>query len=99
MHPDKLAMAEEQQGSAEVWSCVTCGRSASGDYCSHCGEKRRLSHDFSLRHVFAEAMEGFFHLDSKIFLSLKTLVLHPGRMTQEFFLGRKKPYMTPLQLF
>src|SRR6266704_1941709 len=99
MQTDKPAMVDEQQSSAESWSCVTCGRSASGDYCSHCGEKRRQGHDFSLRHVFAEAMEGFFHLDSKIFLSLRMLVLHPGRLTSEFFLGRKKPYMPPLQLF
>ena len=31
-------------------------------------------HDFSLKHVLAEAAEAFFHVDSKIFLTLKTLV-------------------------
>ncbi len=50
-------------------------------------------------HVLAEAAEAFFHIDSKIFLSLRTLIRRPGRLTAEFFMGRRKPYMSPLQLF
>jgi len=47
----------------------------------------------------AEAVEAFFHIDSKMFLTLKTLVTTPGKLTSEFFLGRRKPYMSPLQTF
>ncbi len=47
----------------------------------------------------AEAAEAFFHVDSKIFLTLKLLVTSPGQLTTEFFLGRRKPYMSPLQTF
>jgi hypothetical protein len=50
-------------------------------------------------HVLAEAAEAFFHIDSKIFRTLKTLVAKPGKLTSEFFLGRRKPYMSPLQTF
>jgi Protein of unknown function (DUF3667) len=82
-----------------VWTCVTCAQDASGDFCAHCGEKRRGDHDFSLQHVLAEAAEAFFHVDSKIFLTLKVLVTKPGKLTAEFFLGRRKPYMSPLQTF
>ena len=78
---------------------MTCGQDAQGNFCAHCGEKRRADHDFSLRHVLAEAAEAFFHVDSKIFLTLKTLVTKPGKLTSEFFLGRRKPYMSPLQTF
>jgi hypothetical protein len=81
------------------WVCVTCGRHATGHFCAHCGEKRREDHDFSLRRLLAEAGEAFFHVDSKIFLTLKTLVTKPGKLTVEFFLGRRKPYMSPLQTF
>ena len=79
--------------------CVTCGREAQGKFCAQCGEKRRDNYDFSLRHVLAEAAEAFFHVDSKIFLTLRTLVTKPGKLTSEFFLGRRKPYMSPLQTF
>ena len=49
--------------------------------------------------MMAEAAEAFFHIDSKMFLTLKTLVTRPGKLTSEFFLGRRKPYMSPLQTF
>jgi Protein of unknown function (DUF3667) len=82
-----------------AWTCLTCGQEASGNFCAHCGEKRRADHDFSLRHVVADAAEAFFHIDSKIFLTLKTLITVPGKLTADFFLGRRKPYMSPLQTF
>jgi Protein of unknown function (DUF3667) len=89
----------ENSTSGDSWTCITCGREASGNFCAHCGEKRSGDHDFSLAHVLAEAAEAFFHVDSKIFVTLKTLVLRPGKLTAEFFLGRRKPYMSPLQTF
>lgn len=81
------------------WTCVTCGQDAAENFCAHCGEKRRSDHDFSLRHVLAEAAEAFFHVDSKVFLTLKTLIKKPGKLTEEFFHGKRKPYMSPLQTF
>lgn len=78
---------------------MTCGHEATENFCAHCGEKQLANHDFSLGHVFAEAAEAFFHVDSKVFLTLKTLVTKPGQLTTEFFLGRRKPYMSPLQTF
>ena len=97
---DKPLAADSQKGTVEsCWTCVTCGHEAQGSFCACCGEKRRGDHDFSLRHVLAEAAEAFFHVDSKIFLTLRTLVTRPGKLTSEFFLGRRKPYMSPLQTF
>ena len=81
------------------WTCATCGLHAEDNYCAHCGEKRHTDHDFSLRHVLAEAAEAFFHVDSKIFGTLKILVTKPGELPAEFFRGRRKPYMSPLQTF
>src|SRR5947209_1108276 len=92
-------MDSSQSRPEPEWACVTCGQKAPGNFCSHCGEKQRQDHDFSLGHVLSEAIEAFFHLDSKVFLTLKRLVLRPGQLTSEFFLGRRKPYMSPLQTF
>ena len=91
---------ESRQSAQEVtWTCVTCGQEAHGNFCPNCGEKRHDGHDFSLKHVLAEAVEAFFHVDSKIFLTLKTLITKPGKLTSDFFLGRRRPYMSPLQTF
>ncbi|MGZ4858865.1 MAG: DUF3667 domain-containing protein [Candidatus Angelobacter sp.] len=92
--------SEPSKGTYDTtWICMTCGQEAHGNFCAHCGEKRRDDHDFSLRHVLAEAAEAFFHVDSKIFLTLKTLTTLSGKLTAEFFLGRRKLYMSPLQTF
>jgi Protein of unknown function (DUF3667) len=91
---------QSKQGIGDpIWTCVTCGHGAAGNFCARCGEKRRQGHDFSLGHVLAEAAEAFFHVDAKVFLTLKVLVTRPGQLTSEFFLGRRKPYMSPLQTF
>src|SRR6476646_4244621 len=93
------AAAPENSATNAPWTCMTCGQEAHENFCSHCGEKRHEDHDFSLTHVLAEAAEVFFHVDSKIFLTLKILVTTPGRLTADFLLGRRKPYMSPLQTF
>jgi hypothetical protein len=82
-----------------TWTCVTCSHANTDAFCSHCGEKRHDGHQSSLRHMLSETLEAFFHLDSKIFLSLRTLLTKPGQLTAEYFRGRRKPYMAPLQLF
>ncbi|MGZ5443311.1 MAG: DUF3667 domain-containing protein [Thermoanaerobaculia bacterium] len=40
-----------------------------------------------------------FHLDSKLFRTLRDLVMRPGELTAEYFAGRKKRYIAPLRLF
>jgi hypothetical protein len=96
----KSPVTESGQDTAKAkWRCMTCGQEATRSFCSNCGEKRLESHDFSLKHMFAEASEAFFHVDSKIFLTFKVLLTKPGRLTSDFFAGRRKPYMSPLQTF
>jgi hypothetical protein len=96
---ESLTVASNQSSYDDRWVCMTCGQEAHENFCAHCGEKRCEVHDFSLKHVLAEAMEAFFHVDSKIFLTLRTLVVRPGKLTADFFLGRRKPFMSPLQTF
>jgi Protein of unknown function (DUF3667) len=80
-------------------ACKTCGTTHTTAYCSHCGEKRISTHDYSLAHFAEHAFEVFTHFDFKFFRSLKTVVLHPGRLTKEYLEGRRKPYVGPVQLF
>lgn len=97
--PEPLTSESNKVAYDITWVCMTCGQEAHENFCAHCGEKRHEDHDFSLKHVLAEAAEAFFHVDSKIFLTLKTLVTKPGKLSADFFLGRRKPYMSPLQTF
>ncbi|MFI5337080.1 MAG: DUF3667 domain-containing protein [Opitutales bacterium] len=79
--------------------CATCNQPLGGKYCAHCGEKRVEPGDHTLigfcRHVFV----AFAHADGKIFLTLRYLLLRPGRLTADYVRGRRKPYIPPLELF
>ena len=65
--------------------------------CSQCGQKptdgRTTMHD--LLHEFVHTL---FHLDGKLFWTLKHLFV-PGKLTTEFFKGHHKRYAHPVQLF
>lgn len=70
-----------------------------GAYCRACGEKRRETHDYSLRHYFGETIELVTHLDSKVVRSVGWLVARPGFLSAEYFKGRRIRYVAPLRFF
>ncbi len=80
-------------------TCPSCGHSIEEHFCTNCGEKRTDLHDFSMKHLAAESIEGLTHFDNKFFRSLKLLITKPGLLTQYHFAGRRVPYMKPVQLF
>lgn len=79
--------------------CPSCGHNIEEYFCTNCGEKKTALHDFSLKHLAAESIEGLTHFDNKFFRSLKLLITKPGMLTSYYFAGRRVPYMKPLQLF
>ena len=70
-----------------------------GKFCSYCGEKRVEPDDHAFVRIFGHLMEAFTHADGKIFLTLRTLIAHPGQLTADYVLGRRKLYIPALQLF
>jgi hypothetical protein len=70
-----------------------------GKYCHECGEKPPDSHDLTLKHFFEHGLHELTHFDSKIFRTLKTLILDPGMLTADYLAGRRKRYVEPLRLF
>jgi hypothetical protein len=80
-------------------ACTNCGNDLADVYCARCGEKQPSHHDLTLGHFLHEAVHELVHLDSKLFRTLYELMLKPGRLTAEYFAGRKKRYIAPIRLF
>jgi hypothetical protein len=94
------ADAVSEQATAEAAAgCTNCGSPNAAVFCAQCGEKQPAHHDVTVRHFFAEILEELFHLDSKLFYTLRTLVTRPGALTVDYFAGRKTRSITPLRLF
>ena len=80
-------------------ACRNCGTALAGDYCHSCGEARPHEHEFQWRHFLHDVVHEFLHLDGKIFRTLWLLIRRPGFLTQEYWDGRRTPYIRPLRLY
>jgi hypothetical protein len=78
--------------------CTNCG-GASSEYCVRCGERQPGHHDLSAAHFAHDVVHEFVHLDSKLFRTLRDIVIKPGFLSEEYFAGRKSRYIAPLRLF
>ncbi len=68
------------------------------NFCPVCGQKNHET-KIPLRHFFEEFIEHTFHLDSKIFITLKALIFSPGKLSIEYNNGKRVKYFTPLRLY
>ena len=80
-------------------ACPNCGAEVGGRFCSNCGERQIADVDYSLRHFLGEAFNILTSVESNLFRSFATLIVRPGKLTAEYFRGRRKSYLKPLQLF
>jgi hypothetical protein len=78
--------------------CSNCGTSLSGEYCVACGQ-RHEPHIHSMAHFAGEAFESITHADSRLWRTLWFLLAKPGRLTREFFDGRRATYLPPFRLY
>lgn len=77
--------------------CENCGEALRGEYCHACGQH---AHNplRSLKHAIEDVFESFWHLDGRVFRTLREL-LSPGRVAINYLAGRRVRYVPPLRLF
>ncbi len=80
-------------------TCKTCGTEFSGNYCNNCGEKVIHPEDRKFKHFFGEFVNAITFADNKLWRTLKTMLISPGKLSNEFVEGRRKHYMKPVSIF
>jgi hypothetical protein len=78
--------------------CFNCTTPLQGGWCYHCGQ-RGADYHRSIRHLAWEALEDFFHADSRLWHTLPRLVVNPAKLTREFVAGRRASQVPPLRLY
>jgi hypothetical protein len=78
--------------------CANCGTALAGEYCAACGQ-RHEPHVHTLTHFAGEAFESITHADSRLWRTLGYLLTKPGRLTREFFDGKRARYLPPFRLY
>ncbi|MEQ1511946.1 MAG: DUF3667 domain-containing protein [Lysobacteraceae bacterium] len=77
--------------------CENCASVLQGGYCHVCGQRAHSPlHHFG--HAIEEVFESFWHLDGRIFSTLRDLFV-PGRVAAGYLAGHRVRYVAPLRLF
>lgn len=78
-------------------ACENCQTVLQGHYCHLCGQS---AHNpvRSFAHAVEEVFESFWHLDGRIFRTLRDLLV-PGRLANAYLDGKRVRYIPPLRLF
>lgn len=82
-----------EKGSA----CQNCATMLQGGYCHVCGQH---AHNplRSFRHAVEDVFESFWHVDGRIFRTLRDLMV-PGKVSREYLDGHRVRYIAPLRLY
>lgn len=77
--------------------CENCDATLQGEFCHQCGQSihNPVRH---AGHALEEVFESFWHLDGRVFRTLRDLLV-PGRTAIEYLAGHRQRYMPPLRLF
>lgn len=91
-------MGDHSEG-IESKCCSNCGAlmSEKDAFCSACGQKH-ISGKLTIGELLRDAFEAVFNFEAKGYKTLFHLFV-PGRLTNEFFKGKHKSYISPLRLF
>lgn len=89
-------MTERHHQNAHV-ACENCSTALQGGYCHVCGQRAHNPlHSFS--HAVEEVFESLWHLDGRIFRTMRDLLV-PGRVAANYLAGHRVRYIAPLRIF
>lgn len=77
--------------------CENCSTALQGAYCHLCGQSEH-NPTRHLGHAIEEVFESFWHLDGRIFRTLRDLFV-PGRIAERYLSGKRMCYVAPMRLF
>jgi hypothetical protein len=83
---------------ATVQYCKSCGISATGNFCSNCGQSYGVKR-ITLKGLLHDAFHFFTHLEKGFGYTVKRLVTAPGTMQREYIEGDRNRYQKPFSLF
>ncbi|HEY0503575.1 MAG TPA: DUF3667 domain-containing protein [Lysobacter sp.] len=78
-------------------NCENCATPLQGHYCHACGQSLH-SPTRHFGHAVEEVFESFWHLDGRVFRTLRDLMV-PGRVACNYLAGQRVRYIAPLRLF
>ncbi|MFC3157707.1 Protein of unknown function [Chryseobacterium arachidis] len=79
-------------------SCLNCGHSISGEYCSHCGQKSDTSRITPHSLIKNDILGSIWHVEAKFFHTLKHISFRPGQTAMDYIAGKRIRYSNFISL-
>ncbi len=79
-------------------ACLNCGEKLLRDFCSRCGQEA-VDLKRPLRRMASDYLDDVLSLDTRLLRTIGPLLFRPGRLTREYLVGRRAPYVRPLRLY
>lgn len=78
-------------------ACENCGAPLYGKFCYACGQPTNgLVRHFGS--VMSDIADSLLNIDERVFKTLAPLYLQPGKLTLDYFAGKRARYVTPFRL-
>jgi len=89
-------MSEQEESKNR---CPNCNFefSDSYNYCPSCGQEN-LGKKIHMKHFLVDFMGGMFNFDTKVLITFRDIFI-PGRIINNYNLGKRARYVTPVKLF
>lgn len=82
---------------ASLGQCENCGAPLYGKYCYACGQPiQGLVRHFGS--VMSDIADSVLNVDERLFRTIGPLYLRPGKLTLDYFEGKRARYVTPFRL-
>ena len=81
------------------WICPNGHGRVETPFCAHCGERPLRPIDLTLPSLLGKLVHVLTSVDGRVLRTLGQLLRHPGRLTEAYLAGQRKPYLAPFQLF
>src|SRR5262245_19005640 len=78
--------------------CPTCGVAVTDRFCAACGEQTITERDYSVAHYIGHVFESLTNFDFRSLRAFGTLMRRPGQLTRYYLDGRRRLYISPVQL-
>ncbi|SNS95332.1 Protein of unknown function [Ekhidna lutea] len=85
-------------GQRNKHNCLNCGSAIAENYCPNCGQSTTI-HRITFRETINDFFSSTFALEGPLLLTIKLLILNPGRLFREFIEGKRKTYYKPVAFF
>jgi hypothetical protein len=96
--PDREPVRASTRTLPAAEPCRNCGDPTPGRYCPSCGQ-RKVEVRVSVHALLADVLEDQLVLNRALPRTLAALLLHPGRLTNEYIRGRIVRYVAPFRLY